>query len=136
MALTPSFFLFFFSSLTLVCFTRAQGRAPHGLAHEYPVAFSPSAVDFFHPRPQEPNGESPCAASSSCSPLPLPAQSVVGATDQARKISTSQKGGDHRLRAGGAAGFVLGVAFAVLLTVAVYHLMVTRKANSSRPNGC
>ncbi|KAB5540678.1 hypothetical protein DKX38_013652 [Salix brachista] len=128
MALTPSFFLFFFfffSSLTLVCFTRAQERAPHGLAHENPVAFSPSAVDFFHPRPQEPNGESPCAASSSCSPLPLPAQSVV-ATDQARKISTSQKGGNHRLRAGGAAGFVLGVAFAVLLTVAVYHLMVLK----------
>uniref|UniRef100_A0A6N2LC08 Transmembrane protein n=1 Tax=Salix viminalis TaxID=40686 RepID=A0A6N2LC08_SALVM len=133
MALTPSFFLFFFfSSVTLVCFTRAQGRAPHGLAHENPVAFSPSAVDFFHPRPQEPSGESPCAAS----PLPLPAQSVVVATDQARKISTSQKGGDHRLRAGGAAGFVLGVAFAVLMTVAVYHLMVTRKANSNRPNGC
>ncbi|KAF9675210.1 hypothetical protein SADUNF_Sadunf09G0008500 [Salix dunnii] len=135
MALTPSFFLFFFSSsLTLVCFTRAQGRAPHGLVHENPVAFSPSAVDFFHPRPQYQNGESPCAASSSCSPLPLPAQSVV-ATDQARRISTSQKGG-NRLRAGGAAGFVLGVAFAVLLTMGVYHLMVTRKARLNRPNGC
>ena len=135
MALIPSFFLFFSSSLTLVFFTGAgaQGRAPHGLVYENPVAFSPSAVEFFHPKTHEPNVKSPCAASSSCSPLPLAAQ--LEATDQAQEseISTSQKGG-NRLRAGGIAGIVLGVAFAVLLTMGVYHVMVTRKANLNRAN--
>jgi hypothetical protein len=135
MALIPSFFLFFSSSLTLVFFTGAgaQGRAPHGLVYENPVAFSPSAVEFFHPKTHEPNVKSSCAASSSCSPLPLAAQ--LEATDQAQEseISTSQKGG-NRLRAGGIAGIVLGVAFAVLLTMGVYHVMVTRKANLNRAN--
>ncbi|CAK7332347.1 unnamed protein product [Dovyalis caffra] len=111
----------------------AQYRAPHGLVYENPVAFSPSAVEFFHPKTQEPNTKSPCAASSSCSPLPLAAQ--LETTDQAQesKISTSQKGG-NRLRAGGIAGIVLGVAFAVLLTMGVYYVMVTRKANIHRAN--
>ncbi|KAG6778261.1 hypothetical protein POTOM_018115 [Populus tomentosa] len=99
-----SFFLFCLSSLTILFIARAQDRAPHGLVYEKPVAFSPSAVEFFHPKTQ-PNAENPCAASSSCSPFPLAAQ--LGDTDQTQgKISTSPRGG-KQLGAGGIAGVVL-----------------------------
>ncbi|KAJ7001958.1 hypothetical protein D5086_009444 [Populus alba] len=125
-----SFFLFCLSSLTILFIARAQDRAPHGLVYEKPVAFSPSAVEFFHPKTQEPNTGNPCAASSSCSPFPLAAQ--LEDTDQTQgKISTSQRGG-KQLGAGGIAGVVLGLAFAVLLTMGVYYVTITRKANINR----
>ena len=134
MVSVASLFLLRLSSLTILLVAGAQERAPHGLVYENPVAFSPSAVEFFHPRTPEPKLENPCAAPSSCSPLPLAAR--FEDSDQTKgRISTSRRGGG-RLGAGGVAGVILGVAFAVLLTVAVYHLMVTSKANSNRPNGC
>ncbi|KAG5248230.1 Transmembrane protein [Salix suchowensis] len=132
MVSVPSLFLLRLSSLTILLVAGAQERAPHGLVYENPVAFSPSAVEFFHPRtPEVPKLESPCAApSTSCSPLPLAAR--FEDSDQTKgRISTDRRGGG-RLGAGGVAGVILGVAFAVLLTLGVYHVMITRKASINR----
>lgn len=128
---TVSFLLFFSSLTSVLSITMAQGRAPHGLANEYPMAFSPSAYDFFHPNTQnKPNKESPCAESS-CSPLPMAAQ--VEATDQAQRSNiATPHGGRPSLGAGGVAGIVFGFVFAVLLAMAVYYVVVTRRENTSR----
>ncbi|KAB5561706.1 hypothetical protein DKX38_006663 [Salix brachista] len=131
MVSVASLFLLRLSSFTILLVAGAQDRAPHGLVYENPVAFSPSAVGFFHPRTREPKLENPCAApSTSCSPLPLAAR--FEDSDQTKgRISTSRRGGG-RLGAGGVAGVILGVAFAVLLTLGVYHVTITRKASINR----
>ncbi|XP_050213123.1 uncharacterized protein LOC126664659 [Mercurialis annua] len=110
--------------------SRAQERAPHGLAYENPIAFSPSAVEFFHPATQQPtNVKNPCSAhsSSGCSPLPLAAQVEAMSTAQ-------QKGGSTRLGPGGIAGIVIGLAFAVFLAMGGFYVFVTRRANENRAN--
>ncbi|EEF32088.1 uncharacterized protein LOC8263155 [Ricinus communis] len=124
--------LFLFSALALLLASRAQERAPHGLAYENPVAFSPSAVEFFHPKTQDPNTKNPCAESSGCSPLPLAAQ-VEAAQARESLLPTSQKGGSG-LGAGGIAGIVIGLAFAVLLAMGGFYIFVTRRANENRAN--
>uniref|UniRef100_A0A7C8ZCM9 Uncharacterized protein n=1 Tax=Opuntia streptacantha TaxID=393608 RepID=A0A7C8ZCM9_OPUST len=62
-------FFFLLLSLPLLSTVMAQDRAPHGLASQNPVAFSPSAYDFFHP-----NARQNACTTSECSPLPLIAQ--------------------------------------------------------------
>ncbi|XP_022755638.1 uncharacterized protein LOC111303553 [Durio zibethinus] len=124
-------FLLLLSSLALLSIARGQDRAPHGISYENPMAFSPSAYEFFHPKTHEPDTQNPCAASN-CSPLPVAAQ--VDATKALEsKISTQQKSG-HQLGAGGIAGIVFGLAFAVLLTMGVYYVLNTRRANANRAN--
>ncbi|PON76807.1 Transmembrane protein [Parasponia andersonii] len=110
----------------------AQGRAPHGLANEYPIVFSPSAYDFFHPTTiqNKPNTDGPCAKTS-CSPLPMAAQVEATGKAQESKIVTHQSDRPS-LGAGGIAGIVFGFAFAVLLAMAVYYVVVTRRENTSR----
>ncbi|KAJ9178125.1 hypothetical protein P3X46_010035 [Hevea brasiliensis] len=130
--MTPKASFFLFSVLALLFAARAQERAPHGLVFESPVAFSPSAVEFFHPKTQEPNTEKPCAGPSACSPLPLAAEVEYSRT-QETKVSSSQKGGSH-LGASSIAGIVLGLAFAVLLAMAGFYVFITRKANLNRDN--
>uniref|UniRef100_A0A2P2PAY7 Transmembrane protein n=1 Tax=Rhizophora mucronata TaxID=61149 RepID=A0A2P2PAY7_RHIMU len=123
----------FFSSLTLLLFiATGQDRAPHGLAYESPVAFSPSAVEFFHPKTQEPAARNPCAPSSAsnCSPLPVAAQ-VLASKAQESKAPTSQNG-RNRLGASGIAGVVFGLAFVVLLAMGAYHFLITRRNNLNR----
>ncbi|KAJ8444509.1 hypothetical protein Cgig2_028324 [Carnegiea gigantea] len=68
MTLRAGFFLFLLS-LPLLSMVMAQDRAPHGLANQHPVAFSPSAYDFFHP-----NARQGGRVTSECSPFPLTAQ--------------------------------------------------------------
>ncbi|KAJ9188855.1 hypothetical protein P3X46_000213 [Hevea brasiliensis] len=113
--MTPKASFFLFSILALLFAARAQDRAPHGLAFENPVAFSPSAVEFFHPKTQEPNTKKPCAESSGCSSLPLAAE-VEATQTQETEVSSSQKVGSQ-LGAGGITGIVLGLAFAMLLAM-------------------
>ncbi|XP_012471493.1 LOW QUALITY PROTEIN: uncharacterized protein LOC105788940 [Gossypium raimondii] len=114
-------FLLILSSLALVSIGRGEERAPHGIAYESPMAFSPSAYDFFHPK-------TPCVAST-CSPLPVAAQ-VDGSKALASKVSSGQGVG-----AGGvAAGIVFGLAFAVLLAMGVYYVLNTRRVNANRAN--
>ena len=130
MVSVASLILLCLSDFTILLIAGAQDRAPHGLVYESPVAFSPSAVEFFHPRTREPKSENPCPPSSACSPLPLAAQ--FEDNDQTKgKISTSQRGGG-RLGAGGVAGVILGASFAVLLTMGVYYVTITRKASINR----
>ncbi|XP_062082078.1 uncharacterized protein LOC133788570 [Humulus lupulus] len=120
------------SSLTLMLsIAMAQGRAPHGLANENPIAFSPSAYDFFHPTKQsKPNKERPCTEFS-CSPLPMAAQIEATGEDQESKMVTPHSR-QRSLGAGGIAGIVFGLAFAVLLAMSVYYVVVTRQDNTSR----
>ncbi|XVF46346.1 hypothetical protein PTKIN_Ptkin03bG0019900 [Pterospermum kingtungense] len=126
--------LLLLSSLALLLsIAKGQGRAPHGIAYESPMAFSPSAYDFFHPKTEKPDTKNPCAASS-CSPLPMAAE--VGGSTRAleSKASTTQQKSGHQLGAGGIAGIVFGLAFAVLLAMGAYYVLSTRRANANRAN--
>ncbi|EOY34358.1 Uncharacterized protein TCM_042052 [Theobroma cacao] len=133
-AMSPfaSCLLLLLSSLALVSLARAQDRAPHGIAYENPMAFSPSAYEFFHPKTREPDTQNPCAASN-CSPLPMAAQVDTAKALEESKVSTQQISG-HRLGAGGIAGVVFGLAFAVLLAMGAYYVLTTRRANANRAN--
>lgn len=114
-------FLLILSSLALVSIGRGEERAPHGIAYESPMAFSPSAYDFFHPKTH-------CAAST-CSPLPVAAQ-IDGSKALASKVSSG-----HGVGAGGvAAGIVFGLAFAALLAMGVYYVLNTRRVNANQAN--
>ncbi|KAF8039822.1 hypothetical protein BT93_B2131 [Corymbia citriodora subsp. variegata] len=125
-----SSFLFILLTPTFLCLAGAQDRAPHGLTHESPVAFSPSAYDFFHPNKQPATVKNPCAESS-CSPLPEAAQVVEGAQTQEGKLSATHDG-KSRMGAGGIVGIVFALAFVVLLAMGVYYVVVSRRANSSK----
>ncbi|RZB80943.1 uncharacterized protein LOC114373966 [Glycine soja] len=119
----------FLISLALLSIARGQERAPHGLVYESPVAFPPTAYDFFHPNAQKPENKDPCVASK-CSPLPLVAQ--VDATQiYENKASTTQKGG-KQIGGGGVAGIITDVALPVLLAMGIYYVKVTSQANMSR----
>ncbi|KAM1040392.1 hypothetical protein ACFX13_030345 [Malus domestica] len=130
MAYRVSIFLFF-ASLTFLSVAFAEERAPHGLAKENPTAFSPSAYNFFHPTSQNPNAKDPCVESN-CSPLPVAAQ-VRSTEAHESRFSTSQNG-RARFGAGGVAGIMFGLAFAVFMAMGVYYVLVTRRANMSRTN--
>ncbi|KAA0033889.1 uncharacterized protein E5676_scaffold49G00600 [Cucumis melo var. makuwa] len=123
-------FLFCLSSFTFLSVARADGRAPHGLVYESPVAFSPMAYDFFHPSTQNPNGKDPCG-DSKCSPLPLAAQ-VQSTPARESKYSTTIQNSKHRVGAGGILGIVFGITFAVFLAMGVYYVLRTRQANANR----
>ncbi|KAF7823406.1 putative transmembrane protein [Senna tora] len=135
--MTPIGFSFlFFSSLTLLSIAASQERAPHGIANEQPVAFSPLAYDFFHPTARKPeNITDPSCSASQCSPLPEAAQVGEEATQiyESNKVLKSQNGRKH-LGAGGVAGIVFGVALAVLLAMGVYYVRAKRQANMTRAN--
>lgn len=120
------------SCLALLSIVNGEGRAPHGIAYENPVAFSPSAYEFFHPKAQGPDTKHPCAASS-CSPLPIAAQMDDGTTALESKVSTQKESG-HQLGAGGILGLVFGLAFAVLLAMGVYYVLNIRRANANKAN--
>ncbi|XP_028757060.1 uncharacterized protein LOC114716245 [Neltuma alba] len=125
------FSLLFLLSLTLVSIAASQERAPHGLVNERPVAFPPSAYDFFHPNARKPEAGDECSASK-CSPLPEAAQ--VEATQIYESKALASQKGRKQIGAGGIAGIVFGVAFAVLLAMGVYYVRVKRQANMSRAN--
>ena len=124
-------FVFLLSSLALLSIARGQDRAPHGIAYDNPVALSPTAYDFFRPKTEEPDTKNPCAASN-CSPLLIAAQ-VEATKALESKVSTQQKSG-HQLGAGGIAGIVFGLAFAVVLAMGVYYVLNNRRANANQAN--
>ncbi|KAJ4971611.1 hypothetical protein NE237_004710 [Protea cynaroides] len=134
------FFLSLLALLSLAC--SDQGRAPHGLVYDNPSAFSPAAFDFFHPNTQHPNSQNPCVESD-CAPTPLSTFSAAAAVVQATEAHESKlsdtKTTGNRVGASGIAGIVFGFAFAVLLAMGVYYVVITRKsditqANSVRPD--
>ncbi|KAK9158366.1 hypothetical protein Scep_004940 [Stephania cephalantha] len=134
-------------SMLHLCFlcsiVQAQNRAPHGLAYESPMVFSPSAFDFFHQNAESPKSDTPCVESD-CAPLPLSSSSTstndAAASGAARsslayesKMSTRENG-KGGVGAGGIAGIVFGCAFLVLVAMGVYYVAVTRRANAARAN--
>ncbi|XP_039026432.1 uncharacterized protein LOC120160030 [Hibiscus syriacus] len=121
-------FLLILSSLALVSMARAQDRAPHGIAYESPMSFTPSAYGFFHP-----NTENPCSASNCSPPLPVAAQ-VDGSKPLAGKVSPTPDKSGRGMGAGGVAAIVSGFAFVVLLGIGVYYVVNTRRASADRAN--
>lgn len=120
-------------SVSVLNAVAVEDRAPHGLANESPVAFSPSAYDFFHPNTQELPSKSSCGdSSSSCSPLPMAAQ--VGAMDTQESRDSESQSGQAAVRPGGIAGIVIGIALAAFLAFGVYYVTVTRRNNMRRAN--
>ncbi|KAF8085630.1 hypothetical protein N665_0656s0009 [Sinapis alba] len=105
---TKTCLVFFFSSLIITNIALAQDRAPHGLAYETPVAFSPSAFDFFHAQPQNQD--------ATLEPLPVSAK-VQGASEKAQQseIATMSIGSRSGMGAGGVVGIIFGLAFAMLM---------------------
>ncbi|KAL4318316.1 hypothetical protein GQ457_18G006520 [Hibiscus cannabinus] len=113
-------FLLLLSSLAIVSIANGQDRAPHGISHENPMAFSPSAYEFFHPK-------TPCATSN-CSPL-LIADEVDSSKELETKVLPQHKSG-HGMGAGGVAAIVIGFGFAVLSAMGVFYALNTRRANA------
>lgn len=124
----PIISLNLFSSLFLLSIVRAQDRAPHGIANASPVAFSPSAYDFFHPKSEQPNGKNPCLESD-CSPLPMAAEVIAS-----NKAYESKKSSGSGVGIGGVTGIVFGFVFAILLAMGAYYIVNTRRANVNRAN--
>ncbi|KAJ4903157.1 Uncharacterized protein Rs2_17108 [Raphanus sativus] len=114
---TKTCLVFLLSFLIITNIALAQGRAPHGLVYETPVAFSPSAFDFFHAQPENPDVTTldPCAESS-CSPLPVAAK-VQGASakEQQSEIATMSIGSRSGMGAGGAVMIIFGLVFPMLM---------------------
>ncbi|KAK6926795.1 hypothetical protein RJ641_008514 [Dillenia turbinata] len=122
--------LLFISSLSFLSIARAQDRAPHGLAFENPIAFSPSAVEFFHPNAKPSASKDSCPT---CSPLPLAAQVQSTPAHESSDSTTSQQsGGGRGIGPGGVVGIVFGFVFVVLLAMGVYYVVMTRRENTSR----
>ncbi|CAI0397813.1 unnamed protein product [Linum tenue] len=117
--LTFLFILTIFSSPspTFITTARAQARPPHGLVYSGPVAFSPSAVQFFHPDNQLPHPEA--------------AQVTTAAAAKSSSTTTipSRSGGRSGLGAGEIAGVVFGAAFAVFIAMGAYYVVSKRRAN-------
>ncbi|KAI3826496.1 hypothetical protein L1987_00544 [Smallanthus sonchifolius] len=123
-----NFLLVFLSFLTIISFTstKAQDRAPHGLVYENPMAFSPSAYNFFHPKSNPPNIQGSCVESS-CAPLPIAAtvQSSLAEESKARNEKS-----ESRVGAGGIVGVIFGFIMVVLLAMGVYYVVTNRRGGS------
>ncbi|KAM7257152.1 hypothetical protein ACFE04_012893 [Oxalis oulophora] len=117
---------FFFTTLTIVSMATAQGRAPHGLVYENPMAFSPSAVDFFHPDTKKNS-----CGKSSCSPLPVAAQVH---TTQPYESKTSSEKGKSGIGAGGITAIVFGVMLVGLLAMGVHYVVTIRRKKAVEEN--
>ncbi|KAF3581316.1 hypothetical protein DY000_02034621 [Brassica cretica] len=113
---TKTCLVFFLSSLLITNIALAQDRAPHGLAYETPVAFSPSEFDFFHAQPENPDSTLDPCAESGCSPLPVAAKIQGGsAKEQQSEIATMSIGSRTGMGAGGAVMIILGLVFPMLM---------------------
>ncbi|KAL8146297.1 hypothetical protein AgCh_004157 [Apium graveolens] len=132
-ALMSPLFLLTVVALLSITIAQDQSRSPHGLTHSSPVAFSPSAFEFFHPENhQHPTIENPCAASG-CPPLHL------SATVQSSLAYDSRFTPDHyihgrRITAAGIAGIIFGFVFVAILAMGIYYIMTKRQANMSKSN--
>lgn len=122
--MTSKFLLFLsFSTLTILSIVQVQGRSPHGLTNEKPVAFSPSTYDFFHPTSQRPYANNACDTSN-CSPLPI--SSKIETTEDEENLMSTPNGKTRYIGAGGIAGIMFGLGILVLI------VFVARQTNSSR----
>lgn len=127
-----NFLLLCVSFLTVISFTttKAQDRAPHGLVYEHPMAFSPSAYTFFHPKANPPSIQDPCDESK-CSPLPMAA---TVESDLAEESRAKTEKSENRVGAGGIMGVIFGFIFVVLLAMGAYYGVIKHRRNSRREN--
>ncbi|CAL1404285.1 unnamed protein product [Linum trigynum] len=124
--------IFISSSPTFITRARAQGRAPHGLAYEGPVAFSPSAVEFFHPNN---NNQLPAVTSGhpEAAQLATAAKTSTTNPDEQSNVASSRSGQRRSgLGAGAIAGIVFGVGFAVFMAMGAFYVVRARRANLSK----
>ncbi|KAI3511778.1 hypothetical protein L1887_18936 [Cichorium endivia] len=124
------FLLLLFVTLISFTTTKSQERSPHGLAYENPMAFSPSAYNFFHPKANPPRIQDPCEESG-CSPLPMAA--TVQSSLAQESASKNEKSGS-KIGAGGVAGVIFGFVFVVLVAMGAYFVVSTRRTNLGRKN--
>ncbi|XP_056692162.1 uncharacterized protein [Spinacia oleracea] len=107
-----------------VIHVRAQERAPHGLAYQYPSALSPRAYDFFHP-----NAHRDSCTKSNCAPIPLAAQ-----VHEAQSEAAAAAAAPRTTTLG--AGMIAGPAFAAIiilcLAMGIYYVAKTRYTNLNR----
>lgn len=130
--------LFFYVVFSLPLIVKAQERAPHGLAYESPVAFSPEAYSFFHPETQKQNtttSESLCdnnntSESSGCSRFPT--ASSVQSNVAHESLSPTDEEGNRRMGVGGMVGIVLGFVSSIVLAFGVYYVAIAPKRNASK----
>ncbi|CDP07112.1 unnamed protein product [Coffea canephora] len=120
--------LLLFLILSSSTVTRAQERAPHGLAYESPMAISPEAYDFFHPDTQPQRGNAPCF-SPECSTLP---EAATVLSTPAHESTAPPDASKKRLGAGSIASIPIGLVFALLAGVGVYYVVMTRQTNAAR----
>ncbi|KAK9058581.1 hypothetical protein SSX86_023423 [Deinandra increscens subsp. villosa] len=120
----------FLSFLTLISFTttKAQDRAPHGLVYENPMAFSPSAYNFFHPNTNPPTTHGSCGESG-CAPLPVAATVQSSLAEESKPRNERS---EKRVGAGGIAGLIFGFIFVVLLAMGVFYVVTNRRSGSRR----
>ncbi|KAK1411965.1 hypothetical protein QVD17_32854 [Tagetes erecta] len=118
----------FLSFQTIISFTttKAQDRAPHGLVYETPMAFSPSAYNFFHPKSNPPTTSGSCDEFS-CAPLPI-AATVQSSLDEESKPRNEKS--ENRVGAGGIVGVLFGFVLVVLLAMGVYYVVTNRRGGS------
>lgn len=121
------FFVVF--SLSLFSQITAQDRAPHGLAYQYPTAFSPTAYDFFHP-----NTHQDSCTKSNCAPFPLAAQVHETQSEAAAATTATATPVKHTTTLG--AGTIVGPIFAAIiilcLAMGIYYVAKTRQENVNR----
>ncbi|KAJ0623631.1 hypothetical protein HanIR_Chr01g0034321 [Helianthus annuus] len=124
-----NFLLVFLIFLTIISFTttKAQDRAPHGLVYENPMAFSPSAYSFFHPKSKPPSTQGSCDESS-CAPLPIAA--TVQSSSLAEESRPKNEKSDNRVGAGAIAGVIFGFIMVVLLAMGVFYVVTNRRGSS------
>ncbi|KAJ3682324.1 hypothetical protein LUZ60_014897 [Juncus effusus] len=130
-----------FTLILLQTIAQAQ-NSPHGLSYETPIAFSPSAFQFFHPGVTLPhqrrhNNHAPAQA-----PMLLEQAFGGAVTGKARAdeaVGTGWIGKlgpvKRRLGAGGVSGIVVGVGFFVGLVFAAVYVVVKRRDNVKRAKG-
>lgn len=118
--------LVFLTFLTIISFTttKAQDRAPHGLVYETPMAFSPSAYNFFHPKSNPPSISGSC---DSCAPLPIAATVQSSLAEESKPRNEKS---ENRVGAGGIVGVLFGFVLVVLLAMGVYYVVTNRRGGS------
>ncbi|XP_023733241.1 uncharacterized protein LOC111881081 [Lactuca sativa] len=124
------FLLLLFVTIISFTTTQSQERSPHGLVYENPMAFSPSAYNFFHPKANPPTIQNPCDETS-CAPLPMAAtvQSSLAQESASRNVKSGSKIG-----AGGVAALIFGFIFMVLVAMGAYFVVTNRRTKMGRNN--
>lgn len=109
-----------FTIVSLISITIHAETRVHGLNNQNPVALSPQAFEFFHPKSLQPNA----AAGPS-----LPLAASVESTPAHESVATHEK---KHMGAGAIAAIPLGFVFVGLIAMGAYYVVSKRRANLRR----